>query len=69
MHRIDTRGMSCPQPVLMAKKALDAGATELEVLVDNATADGNVKRFLINRGFKNIQSEPAGDDLLIRAVK
>ena len=38
---VDARGCSCPQPVLMTKKAL-AKESKLEVLVDNNTAMNNV---------------------------
>ena len=44
-------GLSCPQPVLMTKKAIDGGATQLEVLVDNGAARENVTRFAKNAGF------------------
>ena len=44
-------GLSCPQPVLMTKKAIDNGASELEVLVDNGAAKENVTRFAKNAGF------------------
>lgn len=69
MHKLDTRGMSCPQPVLMTKKTLEQNHTELEILVDNETALGNVTRYLMNQGFKDIRSEASGDDRIIHAVK
>ena len=50
-ERIDARGLACPQPVLMTKKALeemDSGI--LEVLVDNKAASENVARFVTNAG-------------------
>ena len=42
---VDARGLSCPEPVLLAKKAIDglAGGT-IEVLVDTATGMENVSR-------------------------
>ncbi len=40
---VDARGLSCPEPVILAKKALDAH-DEVTVLVDNTTALENVKR-------------------------
>ena len=71
MAVIDTRGMSCPQPVLMTKKALEGskGSANVEVLVDNAAALGNVTRFLKNAGYTSIEAAPSGDDTLIRASK
>lgn len=71
MAVIDTRGMSCPQPVLMTKKALAAStaASSVDVLVDNAAALNNVTRFLKSAGFKQIDASPSGEDTLIRASK
>ncbi len=51
MDRIDTCGMSCPQPVLMTKNAIKNNPKTLEVLVDNNTAKGNVERFLKTSGY------------------
>ena len=38
MYRIDAKGKACPLPVVLAKKALDAGERDVMVLVDNAVA-------------------------------
>lgn len=42
---VDARGLSCPEPVLLAKKAIEglSGGT-IEVLVDTATSMENVTR-------------------------
>jgi len=48
---IDIRGLFCPQPVLLVKKAIDAGEREIVVLADDATAIGNVKRLAKNNGY------------------
>jgi len=42
---VDARGLSCPEPVLLAKKAIEGlpGGT-IEVLVDTATGMENVTR-------------------------
>jgi TusA-related sulfurtransferase len=32
MMKIDARGLSCPQPVVMTQKAIGDGASEFEVL-------------------------------------
>ncbi len=43
---IDSRGLACPQPVILTKKAVEEGGFgELEVLVDNEAAKENVLRF------------------------
>jgi len=66
--KIDGRGMSCPQPVLMAKKALKENSDGFQILVDNNVAKENVSRFIKNSGLKAIVSE-VGEDYLIEAVK
>lgn len=45
MQIVDTRGLSCPQPVIETKKAIDAKAVELQVLVDTIAAKENVSRY------------------------
>ncbi|GFN34847.1 sulfurtransferase TusA family protein [Tepidimicrobium xylanilyticum] len=68
MERIDTRGMSCPQPVLMTKNAIEKHPEGLEILVDNNTAKNNVTRFLKNLGY-NINYKEEDEDILIIARK
>ena len=41
---VDARGLSCPQPVILSRSAIEAGGFPIEVLVDTATARENVKR-------------------------
>ena len=71
-HRVDARGLSCPQPVVMTKKALEAigrrtkprlsaGSEVIEVLVDNRTAMENVSRFARHSGC-DVTIETGGDD-------
>ncbi|MDB8793092.1 sulfurtransferase TusA family protein [Romboutsia sp. 1001216sp1] len=45
--KIDARGYSCLQPVLMAKKGLEENPQGVEVLVDNNAACQNIKSLLI----------------------
>lgn len=51
MNKVDACGMSCPQPVLMTKKALKNSPKEIEILVDNNTAKINVMKFLSSNGY------------------
>lgn len=49
---IDTRGLSCPQPVLMfLTAAKNSGESEFAVLVDNDASKENVSRAARNNGF------------------
>lgn len=68
MVQIDARGMSCPQPVLMAKQALENNPKEVKILVDNNTAKTNVCRFLRNSGYK-IAVEEAEDSYMLSAKR
>ena len=53
MATVDCRGMSCPQPVLETKKAMEkSGAEEILVLVDNPGSKENVRRFAESEGYR-----------------
>lgn len=42
---VDARGLSCPEPVIMAKSAMrQEGAERVEVVVDSAASRDNVRR-------------------------
>ncbi len=66
MEKVDTSGMSCPQPILMSKKALDKNSEGADIIVDNNTAKGNVERFLKNKGYK-IEIEEDGEKFILKA--
>lgn len=68
MEKINTCGMSCPQPVLMTKKALDTYPEGVDIIVDNNVAKGNVERFLKNSGYK-IAVTDLEDTFIIEARK
>ena len=53
MSVIDCRGLTCPQPVITTKQALEElKEGELVVIVDNASSCGNVERFAQSQGCK-----------------
>ncbi len=55
---IDTRGLSCPQPVLLFLNALKGdAASSFSVLVDNDASLENVSRAARNRGFNVTTSD------------
>ena len=65
--KIDARGLSCPQPVLLTMQALkQQPASRYEVLVDNPTARQNVTRFLEKSG-KTVTVTESGGDILLAA--
>lgn len=49
---IDARGRSCPEPVLLTKKALEQHPAGIEVILDSTVSRDNVKRFAENTGYK-----------------
>jgi len=46
---IDARGLACPHPVVLTKKALEE-ADEVTTIVDNETAKENVSRLAVSQG-------------------
>ena len=50
---VDARGLSCPEPVLMTMRQLNAVPSgTIKVLVSNAAAEENVSRLAENKGWK-----------------
>lgn len=67
---VDTKGLSCPQPVLETLNALKSGSDpELVILVDTETARENVTRAVEAQGstVKEVQSD--GDGYKISVTK
>lgn len=62
--KIDTSGLSCPEPVLKAKKALKDAPESIEIIVDNTTALQNVTRFLKSQNY-----QVTSHDLIITGKK
>lgn len=61
MKEIDARGLVCPQPVILTKKALEEITEgELVTIVDNVTAKENVSRLAENLGCEYEISDEKG---------
>ncbi len=67
-NKIDARGLSCPQPVVLTRKAIDAGLTSLEIMVSSEVSKENVLRAL-GTGKFTAEVSRNGDDIIITAVK
>ena len=65
--RIDARGLSCPQPVVLVDQAIAAGNTDLEILVDNEVARENVSRLAARRGLSTNVSKDKSDIIITTA--
>lgn len=50
--QVDARGLSCPQPVILTKKAIAAGSFPIVVIVDTVTSRENVRRMAEKQGLK-----------------
>lgn len=68
LDKIDARGLSCPQPVLMTKKGVERHPEGIQVLVDNTTARDNITRFAGNSGYK-VEVKEQGVDFLLTLTK
>lgn len=58
---VDARGLSCPQPVLQSKKAIESGQFPIEVWVDTVTSRENVRRMAEKAGVR-VRIEQVGDE-------
>ena len=61
MKTIDARGLSCPEPVIMTRKALSSGEQNYEVLVDNPASRENVTRYAEHQGYSVSVTEQEGE--------
>ena len=61
MNVIDARGLSCPEPVIMARKALKSGENAYQILVDNPASRENVTRYAEHQGYGVSVEEKAGE--------
>ncbi len=65
---VDARGLSCPQPVILARRAMEAGEFPIEVLVDSGAPCENVTRMAERAGCR-VQREAAGDGFKLILAK
>lgn len=68
MKKIDAAGLSCPEPVILTKRAIEDNSKEIEVKVDNNVSKENVKRFLESNGYK-VTIQEKDEDILIYGKK
>lgn len=61
MKVLDARGLSCPEPVIIMRKAMMSKDTEYEMVVDNVVSRENVTRFAEHQGYKVTVSENNGE--------
>jgi len=65
---VDARGLSCPQPVILARKAIAAGEFPIEVLVETVTSRENVRRMAEKAGC-TVRVEQVGEEFKLILAK
>jgi len=65
---VDARGLSCPLPIIMAKKAIETGEFPIEVLVDTVTSCQNVQRVAESAGIQ-VDVAETGDEFKLTIRK
>jgi tRNA 2-thiouridine synthesizing protein A len=69
-HKVDARGLACPQPVLLTMEAMKSTSdSEIEILVDNEASRENVGRAAVSQGWNVGQSDEVGEDFRILIKK
>lgn len=68
MKTVDARGLSCPEPVILTKKAMASKEDRYEVLVDNVTAKENVSRFASHQKY-NVAVTEREDGFLLTLTR
>ena len=58
---LDARCLSCPEPVVMIRKAMASKASEYTMVVDNPTSRENVTRYAEHQGYTVTVSENGGE--------
>lgn len=62
MQEVDARGLSCPEPALMAMEAInDFPGEKIRVLVSTATQKQNVTEIAQQRG-RSVTAQQIGED-------
>lgn len=64
MKKLDARGLSCPEPVIMIRKAMTSKENAYEMLVDNQTSKENVTRYAEHQGYTVTVTENGEEYLL-----
>ena len=61
MSIIDARGLSCPEPVIMIRKAMMSNEDAYEIVVDNVASRENVTRYANHQGYNVEVTEKDGE--------
>ena len=61
MTKVDARGLSCPEPVILISQAMKSGEKEYEITVDNRVSKENVTRYAEHQGYTVSAAESGGE--------
>lgn len=61
MKTIDARGLSCPEPVVMLRKAMMTKENAYQIIVDNLTSNENVTRYAEHQGYSVSATQKDGE--------
>lgn len=65
---VDARGLSCPQPVILTRRAIQESRFPIEVLVETVTSRENVRRAAEKLGCQ-VEVEGMGDEFKLTITK
>ena len=65
---IDARGRSCPEPVLMLRRAMESKEPQYEIMVDNRVSVENITRYARHAGYR-VTEQDNGDEWVLRLEK
>lgn len=68
MNIIDARGLSCPEPVILLRKAMMTKEKEYQITVDNVTSRENVTRYAEHQGYTVTVKEADGEYCLTMKI-
>ena len=60
MNIIDARGLSCPEPVILLRRAMASGEASYQILVDNHASRENTTRYAQHQGYQVSGTEADG---------
>ena len=61
MTKVDARGLSCPEPVILISQAMKSGEGVYEIIVDNRVSRENVTRYAEHQGYSVSVAEEDGE--------
>ena len=61
MTKVDARGLSCPEPVILISQAMNSGDSAYEIVVDNRVSRENVTRYAEHQGYQVSVAEADGE--------